>query len=142
MRSPEAIRRAATRFRERWRNDPEFKKTHNEATRRYRLNNPRYNYRIDVRYNLLKAKATYREIEFDLSLEEYGSLVIEDCCHYCSGSIQSRPGGVIDRRDSKIGYVKGNCVPCCYVCNVMKSDLSVDAFYAHISRILAHSNRQ
>jgi 5-methylcytosine-specific restriction endonuclease McrA len=41
----------------------------------------------------------------------------------------------IDRVDSSVGYVLSNCVPCCRVCNVAKSDMSSDAFEGWIDRI-------
>ncbi len=41
----------------------------------------------------------------------------------------------IDRLDSSLGYVRGNCVPCCKDCNYMKRDLPLVEFKEHISRI-------
>ena len=41
----------------------------------------------------------------------------------------------IDRIDSSIGYVVENCVPCCTLCNRMKSNLSGREFIAHVDRI-------
>jgi hypothetical protein len=47
----------------------------------------------------------------------------------------------IDRIDSSKGYVPGNVVPCCTVCNIMKLDHSHAGFIAHIEHILAHCGR-
>ena len=46
--------------------------------------------------------------------------------------------GGIDRKDSSIGYVSDNVVPCCEHCNMMKASLSINEFLSHIDRIMAH----
>lgn len=82
--------------------------------------------------------------EFSLTLEEFKGLVLLDC-HYCGRppSNQYRQvlkGGDrfltysgIDRMDSTQGYIPGNCVPCCFICNTMKNNLSYSDFVEHIS---------
>lgn len=42
-------------------------------------------------------------------------------CTYCGAQRKSRRGGWIDRVDSTVGYIEGNCVPCCFACNTLKS---------------------
>lgn len=44
----------------------------------------------------------------------------------------------IDRIDNARGYLEGNCVPCCKLCNYMKRELSTDDFLAHVSRIVMY----
>jgi hypothetical protein len=44
----------------------------------------------------------------------------------------------IDRVDNCQGYIDGNVVPCCTVCNWMKRNYSRDQFIAHIRAIAAH----
>ena len=46
----------------------------------------------------------------------------------------------MDRIDSTQGYVHGNVVPCCGDCNGMKSDHSLDDFFALVERIRSHSS--
>ena len=68
-------------------------------------------------------------------------------CHYC-GAVDSNTCNYedrfelkyngIDRVDSSLGYVPGNCVPCCRICNTMKMDLSIEEFISHIERIKNH----
>ena|SRR5271166_6322307 len=41
----------------------------------------------------------------------------------------------IDRTDSNIGYVVGNCVSCCKICNLMKQSLSHEEFLSRVTRI-------
>jgi hypothetical protein len=138
-RSIEARKRATDRFRERWHNDPAYKAKHREACRRFRANNPDYDAQIHVRFAGLKAKCRSRGLEINLTLEEYRQLVEGKVCYYCGHDrIVNSRGGSLDRVDSSKGYSIDNCVPCCYLCNVMKSDMSVDQFYGQIERILAH----
>ena len=87
---------------------------------------------------------------FDMTVEQFGEIMLKPC-HYCGGapatpqstmpSSAHRNGlrNGIDRVDSSVGYVEGNCVPCCFKCNRMKSDHSVTDFLAHVSAIHQHS---
>lgn len=45
----------------------------------------------------------------------------------------------LDRIDSSLGHTLGNVVPCCWICNRMKSDMGADVFLSHIERIHYHS---
>lgn len=45
----------------------------------------------------------------------------------------------IDRVDSKLGYIEGNCVPCCYKCNCMKRNYSLEEFLVRIKRVYEHA---
>lgn len=84
---------------------------------------------------------------WELSEERFDELV-KGNCHYCGTEpIHSTRApncngefvcNGIDRLNSKLGYVVGNVVSCCYPCNLMKRVLSPDAFIAHIRKILNH----
>jgi hypothetical protein len=113
---------------------------------------PRMNKRRPENYTLkttllraYKAGAKSREKEFSISEEIFVKL-ISDNCYYC-GSIplsankrflkydkKFRYNG-IDRVDNKKGYIEGNCVTCCDVCNKAKSEMSVDEFKNWIKRV-------
>ena len=54
-------------------------------------------------------------------------------CAYCG--MGDRNG--IDRVDSALGYVAGNCVPCCSECNYMKNAFSVEVFVQKCEAIAA-----
>jgi hypothetical protein len=86
--------------------------------------------------------------DFELSFEEFTSLVSQDC-KYCgtkpeqdrfskNRKLSLKLNG-IDRVDSSIGYTLDNCVPCCSTCNGMKSDLPVGQFLTHINKIFKHN---
>jgi hypothetical protein len=85
--------------------------------------------------------------EFNLTFEEFDSLVIKNC-YYCNSEpvfperfktefknreLVSFNG--IDRIDSSKGYIFENCIPCCSVCNRMKSDMMQSEFLNHINKI-------
>lgn len=90
----------------------------------------------DEHYSIVKAGAKYRGIDFKLSVEEFKSIVTQKC-HYCneiySGKYKGRNG--IDRVDSSKGYVLGNCVPCCKICNTMKGTQEYNQFLNKIKQI-------
>lgn len=86
------------------------------------------------RYNIYKKNAKKREIEFDLSKEDFYNITALPC-HYC-GNNESYNG--IDRINSSLGYQPSNCVPCCEVCNKMKLDYSTDFWINHMKKILQH----
>lgn len=75
------------------------------------------------RYQKARFVARERELEFFLSLEAYSALVSQPC-YYCKGKLGQpvKRGCGLDRLNSRIGYVTGNVVSCCGICNRMKSD--------------------
>lgn len=94
-------------------------------------------------------RARKEQKEFSLSKEEFATMTSADC-HYCGSPPQqshynrktSNSGPYIyngiDRVDSKKGYTVDNCVPCCKVCNFMKSNLMPEEFIEHIKKILLY----
>jgi hypothetical protein len=73
-----------------------------------------------------KRSARRRNLCDELNMFECHELFVGDC-NYCGRVFNGRYNG-IDRKDSKIGYIKTNCVSCCKHCNYMKRQLSVDEF--------------
>lgn len=83
---------------------------------------------------------------FELTKEDVGSLIFKDC-YYCGQSPNRRPKRVkdckslviaingIDRFDNSLGYVVGNCVPCCSDCNYLKSSRNGLDFINSINKI-------
>lgn len=82
-------------------------------------------------YAKYKSAAKTRGRDFLVSVEEFTVAFLSPCA-YC-GEKSDRMG--IDRVDSSLGYVPGNIVSCCSCCNTMKSDLTVEEFQSHISKI-------
>lgn len=95
----------------------------------------------------IKSSAKLRNLSFDLNLRSIGNLIFSNC-FYCDMppvrvfNEKERPFAEnlpachgIDRIDSKIGYVTGNIVSCCWPCNNMKSNLPVIEFLDKIQAI-------
>ena len=82
------------------------------------------------RFSSYKTNAMSRELEFNLTFDEFQELVTSRC-HYC----ESQPSNGVDRLDSHLGYETSNVVPCCTKCNAMKSSLDPDDFIAHVLKI-------
>jgi hypothetical protein len=81
---------------------------------------------------LQSAKA--RGYEFNLTFNDFMTFWQEDCT-YCGAAIDTIG---IDRVDSSQGYVMSNCVPCCSVCNMAKSNMTLDAFKSWAQSLNAH----
>ena len=65
--------------------------------------------------------AKRRGLEVSLSFDQWTVVVIERFCEYCGGALPEIGSGV-DRKDSAKGYILGNVVPCCTVCNQIKGE--------------------
>jgi hypothetical protein len=95
-------------------------------------------------YYSYERRAKLKNMEFSLSREYFKELTKQNC-HYCSQEPYrvhypryqngSYTYNGIDRVDSSIGYTKENCVPCCYRCNVAKSNVSLDDFITWAFRL-------
>lgn len=100
-------------------------------------NNSQYKHG-NSRYCEYRANAKRRGLNFDISVEELESITKKEC-HYCGGyssewDERSRGNG-IDRKDSDIGYVIDNCLPCCSKCNFIKNSMPYENFIHYIKRI-------
>lgn len=107
----------------------------------------RDNVRLQFLYRSFKKVAEKRGKDSDIDIRTFLRLISSDCS-YCGAppkissiyKYQMYKNG-IDRIDSKKGYTIDNSRPCCYICNVMKSDLSEIDFFSHIERIKRFSMR-
>lgn len=90
---------------------------------------------IQRRIYTYKKDARKRGYEWNLQDSEALDL-FSGKCHYCGSSGNNG----IDRVLNSMGYRPDNCVSCCARCNYMKSDLTLQEFLEHISKIqLFHS---
>ena len=95
-------------------------------------------------FSTYQRNARTRNLSFRLSKTQFRKLT-QESCFYCgelpSGIIAiPRQNGVyiysgIDRLKNSKGYSNSNCVPCCKVCNWMKSTMSYKEFLEHIKKI-------
>lgn len=100
------------------------------------------------KFNAYKFNAQKRNLVFELTIEEFHNLIIQDCrycglkpnqqtCIYRSQDIENTLiHNGIDRLNNDVGYTLANAVPCCKYCNQMKMDLSFDFFLNHIKQII------
>ena len=77
-----------------------------------------------------KQSAKERHHEWSLTTQQFDSLIFGKC-YYCS----SPPINGIDRLNNTIGYVTGNVVSCCKVCNYAKNVMSLDEFIQWIKKV-------
>ena len=75
--------------------------------------------------------AAKKNVEFSITVEEFTEVVTKPC-YYCKKYNETEVLG-IDRIDSFKGYVKGNILPACEICNTMKKQLTMKEFAKHIA---------
>lgn len=101
-------------------------------------------------YRSYKQGAKNRGHSFDLSFEEFNSIISCNCA-YCGelpkeadGELLIKRGDThqptiryngVDRVNPELGYSIDNCVPCCPKCNYMKGTLQKEEFLFHIEKI-------
>lgn len=94
-----------------------------------------------------KGHARYKNRVFDLTYEQFKGIVHSNC-FYCGEPPQVQqqlvkysknsvlvPLNSVDRIDSSKGYTIDNCVPCCKLCNQMKSNIDQETFLAQVEKI-------
>lgn len=94
-------------------------------------------------FEIYKKSAKSRNLEFTLRIEEFTQLAKSNC-YYCDSRPRQYADSVrngVDRLDSKLGYVNGNVITCCSVCNKMKGTLSHDTFLDKIKKIYEENER-
>lgn len=99
-----------------------------------------------------KQGAKKRGYDFLLTDDECRQLFSQEC-FYCG----AKPANIatahwmhnpeifiyqgIDRLNNEIGYVKNNCVSCCYICNKAKGDRTAGNFIAHCTSVSQRQTR-
>lgn len=99
--------------------------------------------------NSYKSHAKKRNIKYNLSQNDLISIVKLNC-YYCGlppSNIQkdkNSKNGInysgIDRLDSSKGYFLENCVPCCKICNIGKSNMTLKQFMEWITNLCIRNN--
>jgi hypothetical protein len=74
---------------------------------------------MKTHYSMYIHNALKRGKELLLQFDEFCELCIKPC-HYCEHYVEGEVNG-IDRINNDIDYELSNCVPCCKMCNHMKS---------------------
>lgn len=97
----------------------------------------KYERTLKRRYARAKHRAKKAKRAFTLTFAQYESLLIDDMCTYCGGRLD-KTGSSLDRINSRYGYTKKNSVACCGVCNMMKSNLTMEQFFKQVQRIIKY----
>ena len=87
---------------------------------------------LNGRYRSYKRNAKQRNIEFNISKEDFAKLV-SDKCRYCGE--YGNPYNGVDRVDNAKGYTASNCVPCCEWCNKIKMTHTMEEMVDHIKKM-------
>lgn len=85
----------------------------------------------EAKYSKYKHDAKRRHYPFELTLEQF-TLIISQPCNYCGSP---GPNG-IDRKNNDDGYTLNNSVPCCFRCNKIKMDYSVEEMFHHLIKMV------
>lgn len=73
--------------------------------------------------------------------DKQAALIITSACHYCGFKGEINEMG-IDRKDSLLGYVPRNCLPCCITCNFAKRNLPYDTFLDWVKRLTTYQHAE
>lgn len=96
---------------------------------------------IYKKYKQCRRSAERRNLQFELTREDY-ELMIHEPCTYCGNEIKYIDDTVllngVDRIDSTLGYVEGNCVPCCLKCNRAKNAMTKEEFITWVKKTYEH----
>jgi 5-methylcytosine-specific restriction endonuclease McrA len=108
------------------------------------------NFSFNMLWHDYRFNAKTRNRTFDLSKETFRTLTSENCFYCGDKPFRERRAKAhgkiappyayngIDRIDSSKGYTLENCRPCCYSCNIAKSDMTEENFLNHIKKIYKH----
>jgi len=95
--------------------------------------------------------AEARKLDFKLTLDEFRTFLFNKC-FYCGTppsclkivkNIQQNNSIMyngIDRVDNNLGYIIGNCVTCCKICNFAKKDLTYSDFMDWIAKLINYQH--
>jgi hypothetical protein len=103
---------------------------------------------FNIVFRHYKQSARKKKLLFELSKDIFKNLT-QQKCHYCG----REPSQIcksacnngdfiyngIDRKNSSLGYIENNIIPCCWDCNRSKGTLSYDEFMIWISRVYNYS---
>jgi hypothetical protein len=76
---------------------------------------------IEGKFKYNKSRIIKRKGIWQLTLDQYKVLAHQNC-EYCDGAIDGEGVG-LDQIIPRGGYVIGNVVPCCHVCNRIKMEI-------------------
>jgi hypothetical protein len=120
------------------RNAENAKKWRDNNPEKVLQNNENKKQNLTLQYNVYKRTADLKNLDFEISFEEYCDIVKKEC-YYCGEFSENKNFNGIDRKDQKQGYIMDNCVPSCEMCNMMKNSLTENMFLKRVEHILTYN---
>jgi len=111
------------------------KKWRTDNPEKVKIMNKQRNESVDISLTRYKYSAQLKGLSFEI--ENIFHELVMTPCYYC-GIIQEKGFNGIDRPDSTKGYLPGNVLPCCEMCNFMKGEDAPNTFIHHVEHILTH----
>lgn len=104
-------------------------------------------------YHRYKKDAERRSLVFNLTLKQFETITKKNC-YYCGLAPTERQssqvskgflngayvGNGIDRINNELGYIKGNCAPCCRQCNCGKFQGTKEEFIEWVFRVAKYQS--
>ena len=141
----------------------EYSKTHSEEKRAYNQKHKEYfkqkrkeyetnnikkvqkqrrrnRHSLSTRYRKYITGAKERNLPFELTIEEFDRIT-KNPCFYCGELPEDEFGNRfvgIDRINPNEGYTSTNVIPCCFVCNRMKSNYEMNYWVNKMKQIIDH----
>jgi len=93
-------------------------------------------------YEGYKRRAAKKNLEFEITEEEFDKMVNEDPCHICGRHTNDKHRNGIDRIDNLLGYILSNCKSCCGDCNYLKGEYIYIDFIIQCSFVTFHHTKR
>ena len=77
----------------------------------------------------------------NLTLSQYSDLMKEKICFYCDGDISKESGSGLNRINNTKGYEVENVKPCCWVCNRIMNNFTVEVLQSKVFKIIKRMNQ-
>jgi len=92
-------------------------------------------------YLIYKRGAEERGYSFEITLEEFNAIILENC-YICGKNTDETHTNGLDRFDNEVGYTIDNVNACCGECNFMKKDTEYDVFMEQLHKIYDCSSQK
>lgn len=107
------------------------------------IKSKKYNHKLSARFSMLKSRAIKRKLDCTINYEQYCKYISEPC-FYCKNKLCEKviAGCGLDRLDNSQGYIEGNIVSCCKICNMIKGNyLTSEETLVAVNAIIEFRNK-